>query len=104
MEQAYDSMSWNALINVLNYFNFPQKISKLIMECVEDSKFALIINGRYSSWIQAKSGFRQGCPLSPILFILCAQLLSMLFLKALVVLESIPMVLEYHIYCFLMMW
>ncbi|KAI0503909.1 hypothetical protein KFK09_014855 [Dendrobium nobile] len=79
MEQAYDSMSWNALRNVLDYFNFPLKITKLVMECVEDPKYALIINGRYSSWIQAKSSFRQGCPLSPILFILCAQLLPIAF-------------------------
>ncbi|PKU62962.1 putative mitochondrial protein [Dendrobium catenatum] len=79
MEQSYDSMYWKALRNVLSYFNFPPLISKLVLNCVEDPKFALIINGRNSNWIQAKSGFRQGCPLSPILFILCAQLLSNAF-------------------------
>ncbi|PKU64094.1 integrator complex subunit 11 [Dendrobium catenatum] len=97
-------MSWNALRNVLKYLNFPPKISKLVIECVEDSKFALIINGRYSSWIHTKSGFRQGCPLSPILFILSAQLLSNAFAQSSCGLKSIPMDQEYHIYCMRMMW
>ncbi|KAI0522499.1 hypothetical protein KFK09_004878 [Dendrobium nobile] len=59
MEQAYDSMVWSSLRNVLVYFNFPSKISKLILACVEDPKFALIINGNLSNWIHARSDFRQ---------------------------------------------
>ncbi|XP_020684353.2 uncharacterized protein LOC110100971 [Dendrobium catenatum] len=82
MEQAYDSISWGALTKVLLYFNFPPKFSSLLMSCVKDPKFALIINGRYSNWIKAKSGLRQGCPLSPTLFILCAQLLSNAFAQS----------------------
>ncbi|KAI0508052.1 hypothetical protein KFK09_014186 [Dendrobium nobile] len=70
MEQAYDSMSWTSLWYVLDWYGFPIAFSKLLMECVVDVSFSIIINGKNSSWIDAHSGFRQGCPLSPYLFIL----------------------------------
>ncbi|KAI0493888.1 hypothetical protein KFK09_024014 [Dendrobium nobile] len=76
MEQAYDSMGWITLHQVLKWYGFPTLFSNLLMECVVDVRISMIINGRNSNWICSKSGFRQGCPLSPSLFILCFQLLS----------------------------
>ncbi|KAI0499469.1 hypothetical protein KFK09_017672 [Dendrobium nobile] len=76
MEQAYDSMGWSTLHQVHKCYGFSTLFSNLLMECVVDVRFSIIINGRNSNWICAKSGFRQGCPLSPYLFILCSQLLS----------------------------
>ncbi|KAI0522398.1 hypothetical protein KFK09_004777 [Dendrobium nobile] len=76
MKQAYDSMAWNTLKQVLNYFGFPIGYSKLVMECVTDPIFIVHINGVGLDGIKGRSGFRQGCPLSPYLFILCSQLLT----------------------------
>ncbi|XP_028554179.1 uncharacterized protein LOC114580518 [Dendrobium catenatum] len=79
MEQAYDFMAWIFLKEILNYFKFPPKFSELIMDYVVDPMFSIIINGNCSKWVHARSGFRKGCPLSPVLFILCSQLLSNAF-------------------------
>ncbi|PKU61440.1 Putative ribonuclease H protein [Dendrobium catenatum] len=51
------------------------------MECIEEPSYSILINGGYTKWIKGKSGFCQGCPLSPFLFIICSQLLSNVFLS-----------------------
>ncbi|PKU68488.1 Putative ribonuclease H protein [Dendrobium catenatum] len=76
MKQAYETMGWPTLKNILKYFEFPDFFSMLILECVQNPTFLILINGTPSKWIKARCGFRQGCPLSPCLFILCSQLLS----------------------------
>ncbi|PKU86571.1 hypothetical protein MA16_Dca018442 [Dendrobium catenatum] len=58
MEQAYDSMGWLALRKVLVYFYFSSKFLDLLLNCVLDPKFCILINGKKSDWIEAKSGFR----------------------------------------------
>ncbi|KAI0524450.1 hypothetical protein KFK09_003820 [Dendrobium nobile] len=76
MEQACDSMGWNTLRHILRWYWFPIIFSNLILECVVDVRFSIIINGKNSDWIKAHSGFHQGCPLSPYLFIMCFQLMT----------------------------
>ncbi|PKU65360.1 Putative ribonuclease H protein [Dendrobium catenatum] len=76
MEQAYDNMGWPTLDQILKWYGFPYMFSKLLMDCVVGVRFSIMINGRNSEWIDAHSGFWQGCPLSPYLFIMCFKLLS----------------------------
>ncbi|PKU68636.1 putative mitochondrial protein [Dendrobium catenatum] len=76
MKQAYDSMCWETLNQVLKLTGFPESLMQLIMQCVSNPKYSIVINGKRTDWIQAKCDFRQGCPLSPSLFILCSDLLS----------------------------
>ncbi|KAI0524532.1 hypothetical protein KFK09_003906 [Dendrobium nobile] len=76
MEKTYDSMGWSTLQQILVWYGFPMVFSGLIMECLLNVRFSIILNGKKLRWIEACSGFRQGCPLSPYLFIMCAQCLS----------------------------
>ncbi|XP_020671746.1 uncharacterized protein LOC110091838 [Dendrobium catenatum] len=79
MEQAYYSMCWSTLERMLIELGFPSRFVHLVMECIIDPIFSIVINGSNFCWIEGKSGFLQGCPLSPFLFILCSQLLSNAF-------------------------
>ena len=48
------------------------------MTCLTSVNFALLINGSPSHFFTASRGIRQGCPLSPLLFILVIEGLSLL--------------------------
>ena len=54
-----------------------------IMGCVELENFVVLINGTPSKFFQVSRGIRQGFPLSPLLFILIIEVLSLLISNAL---------------------
>ena len=49
-----------------------------IMECLTSVNFAVLVNGNPSSFFTTSRGIWQGCPLSPLLFILVIEGLSLL--------------------------
>lgn len=52
------------------------------MGCITSVSFAVLINGETSPFFKGQRGLRQGCPLSPLLFLLVAEGLNQLLLKA----------------------
>jgi hypothetical protein len=48
------------------------------MSCVVSATFVVLINGETSPFFHSERGLRQGCPLSPLLFILIMESLSIL--------------------------
>ena len=53
-----------------------------LMGCVTNSCFTVLVNGTPSEFFPATRGICQGCPLSPLLFILIIESLSRIILDA----------------------
>ena len=52
------------------------------MGCVSSSNISILINGELANFINSGRGLRQGCPLSPLLFILVMKGLSLSLKKS----------------------
>jgi hypothetical protein len=82
MSEAYDRVEWSFLEAMMRRLGFCDWWVDLIMECVRTVSYAVIVNGQIVWSIQPSRGIRQGGPLSPYLFLLCAEALSSLINQA----------------------
>ncbi|XP_031090853.1 uncharacterized protein LOC115995843 [Ipomoea triloba] len=82
MAKAYDRMEWPFLERMLRALGFNDKWVELIMLCVSTVSYSFLINGSPSADVVPSRGLRQGDPLSPYLFIICAEGISLLLQKA----------------------
>ena len=81
ISKAYDRVEWIWLEKIMQKLGFDNKWCALIMKCVTTVSYSVKINGKPKWHIVPSRGIRQGDPLSPYLFLLCAEGLSALIKK-----------------------
>ena len=75
-EKAFDSVSWDFLLNSLLSLNFGRNFIKWIQILYTSIESCVTNNGYSSRHFQLNRGIRQGCPLSALLFILVAEIMA----------------------------
>ena len=74
--KAFDTLSLSAIMKALSFFGFGDGFMKWV-EVLLNDRMSCVRNGGYlSDFFNMNRGVRQGCPISPLLFILTLELLA----------------------------
>jgi hypothetical protein len=78
MMKAYDRVEWPFVESILTKLGFPGRLVQIIMKCVSTVRFSVKVNGGLLEPFTPSRGIRQGDPMSPYLFLACAEGLTAL--------------------------
>jgi len=81
-EKAFDNIDHEAMIQIMQQNGFPTKWIEWMKLIFNSGTSAVLLNGVPGKTFHCRRGVRQGDPLSPLLFVLAADLLQTLLNSA----------------------
>ena len=78
ISKAYDRVDWGFLQFILRTMGFAEQWISWLMLCISTVEYFVLFNGTVVGSVVPGRGLRQGCPLSPYLFIVCTKGLSVM--------------------------
>ena len=76
ISKAFDSVQWSFVLKSLEALGFPERFIRWIKLCITTPSFSVQVNENLAGYFQSSRVLRQGCSLSPYLFVLCMNVLS----------------------------
>lgn len=84
MVKTYDRLELRFLLKAMEVFVFSAQSRDLIYRNIYNIEYQFRINGEITGSFQSFRGVRQGDPLSPLLFVLAQQILTLNLMKRIV--------------------
>ena len=75
-EKAFDSVSWTFIDKVFHFFGYGESIINWVKTLHTNVSSSINQGGNLSPFIHIQRGCRQGDPIAPYIFILCAEILA----------------------------
>ena len=75
-EKAFDTLAKTAILKAIEYFGLGKKFKRWIKILLTDRQSCVKNSGFISEDFGMERGVRQGCPISPLLFLITTELLS----------------------------
>ena len=76
LKKAFDSIDHEFIRKTMDHFNFGDTFKQWIKLFYKSPMSCIVNNGFHTDFFKIERGVRQGCPLSPYMFILSIELLS----------------------------
>ncbi|KAG7548016.1 Reverse transcriptase domain [Arabidopsis suecica] len=82
ISKSFDTVQWPFIVGIFRALGFPDLFINWIYVCISTAYFSVVVNGELEGFFASHRGVRQGCSLSPYIFVMVQNVLSRLLNKA----------------------